>query len=265
MAKSLEPLELGVMFWADGDPAETLAELNRLGVCSGQLGIPGNLELNDPAAWKNFNIYTVFAAFEGESYADIPTVRRTVGFVPPATRKAREARMLQVSDFAAAIEAPGIATHIGFLTEDSGEIRDLVRRVCDHAAAHGQTFALETGQETAPALLEFISDVNRPNLGINFDPANMIWYGTGDPIEALEILAPYVLSVHVKDAVFGEERPLGEGDVGIGSFLAALKRLGYEGPLAIEREAADPAQRMRDIENGLALLGHAHFRRVGLC
>ena len=238
------------MFWA----GEDLSQLTRLGVRSGQLGIPGDFELTNPAAWKDFNIYTVFAAFEGESYADIPTVRRTVGFVPPATRKAREARMLQVSDFAAAIEAPGIATHIGFLTEDSGEIRDLVRRVCDHAAAHGQTFALETGQETAPALLEFISDVNRPNLGINFDPANMIWYGTGDPIEALEILAPYVLSVHVKDAKYLEETPLGDGEVGMERFVAELKRLGYKGPLAIEREASDPIQRMRDIESGLALL-----------
>ena len=44
---------------------------------------------------------------------------------------------------------------------------------------------LETGQETADGLLQFIADVGRDNLFVNFDPANMILYGTGEPIEAL--------------------------------------------------------------------------------
>jgi sugar phosphate isomerase/epimerase len=69
----------------------------------------------------------------------------------------------------------------------------------DHVAANGQKLHLETGQETAEHLLEFLIDVNRSNVGINFDPANMILYGTGDPIEALGILGSRVLSVHAKD------------------------------------------------------------------
>jgi L-ribulose-5-phosphate 3-epimerase len=260
MAKSLEPLELGVMFWAGGDPSKTLAELTRLGVRCGQLGLHGDVDTACASSWKTalnaaeFTVYTVFAAFEGESYADIPTVQRTVGFVPPGTRAARETRMLAVSDFAAELGVPGIATHIGFLNEDSIPVRELVRRVCDRAAVHGQTFALETGQESAEALLAFIHDVNRPNLGINFDPANMIWYGNGDSIEALGILAGHVLSVHCKDAYFMDERPLGEGSVDIPRFIAELKRIGYRGPLAIEREASDAVQRMRDIETGIELL-----------
>jgi sugar phosphate isomerase/epimerase len=227
--------------------------------------LPGDLDLNCAGEWKralecaNFTIYTLFAAFHGESYADIPTVQRTVGFIPPATRKAREVRMLAVSDFAAELAVPGVATHIGFVPEDSSRadyiaVREMVRRICDHAAAQGQTFALETGQERAEVLLDFIHDVNRSNLGINFDPANMIWYGTGDLIEALAVLAEHVLSVHCKDAEFGEERPLGEGAVGIDRFITELKRIGYRGPLAIEREASDPARRLRDIEAGLKLL-----------
>jgi sugar phosphate isomerase/epimerase len=269
MANSLEPLETGVMFWAGRDPAETLAELKRLGVRCGQLGVPGDLDLSGAAAWQtDFTIYTVFAAFTGESYADIPTVQKTVGFIPPATRGEREARMLAVSDFAAAMGAPGIATHIGFVPEDSDDpdyiaVREMVRRICDHASAHGQTFALETGQEPAEVLLDFIHDVNRDNLGINFDPANMILYGTGDPIEALGLLAPHVLSVHCKDGdwppagepdALGEEKALGAGSVGMERFIAELRKVGYQGPLAIEREASDPARRLRDIEAGIALL-----------
>ena len=110
----------------------------------------------------------------------------------------------------------------------------MVRHVCDHAATHGQTFALETGQESADALLDFLLLTNRDNLGINFDPANMILYGTGDPISALQTLAQHVLTVHCKDGdwppknspgALGEEKPLGQGSVGIERFIAKLKEI----------------------------------------
>ncbi len=269
-----KPLETAVMFWAGGDPTQTLAELADLGIQSGQLGIPGDLDLNCAPAWRdalktaNFRVFTVFAAYEGESYKDIPTVQQTVGFIPPETRAAREKRTLEVSDFAATIGAPGIATHIGFVPESATDpeyqaVRDAVRRICDHAARHNQTFALETGQEPAHILSGFLRDVNRPNLGINFDPANMILYGTGDPIEALGVLAPDVLSVHCKDGdwpdkaipgALGKECALGAGAVGIPRFLAKLREIGYTGPLSIEREASDPAQRVRDIRAAIGLL-----------
>ena len=112
-------------------------------------------------------------------------------------------------------------------------------------------------------LMEFIKEVGRENLGINFDPANMILYGTGDPIDALEILGPQLLSVHAKDgdwpakdtpAALGVEKPLGQGAVGIERFVAKLRQVGYRGPLFIEREGTDPQVRLADIEQGAALL-----------
>jgi len=269
MARSFEPLEIGVMFWAGRDPSGTLDELKQMGLRCGQLGLRGDLDLRCAGAWKaalsqaDFSVYTVFAAFEGESYADVRTVECTVGFVPPETRQAREARMLRVSDFAAEIGAPSIATHVGCLPQDPIEIREMVRRICDYASAHRQTFALETGQESAEALLEFLHDVNRENLGINFDPANMILYGTGDPIEALGLLAENVLSVHCKDGewpskdqpgTLGEERPLGQGAVGIERFITELKRIGYTGPLAIEREGLNASQWPHDVRAAVRLL-----------
>jgi len=271
----LKDMEIGVMFWAGRDPRETLRELKSLGVRCGQLGIPGDMPLEGAAAaWKpaladeNFTVVTVFAAYAGESYADIPTVARTVGFIPPSTRAEREQRTLAVSDFAAALGVPGIATHIGFVPEDplSADyiaVREVVRRVCDRAAGHGQTFALETGQESAAALLDFLQAAERGNLRVNFDPANMILYGTGDPIAALDTLAPHVVTVHVKDGdwppqdspgALGAEKPLGQGSVGMARFIAKLKEIGYKGPLTIEREAHDPAQRLRDIRMGISLL-----------
>jgi sugar phosphate isomerase/epimerase len=271
----LSDLEIGVMFWAGGEPYETVRELKQWGVRCGQMGIPGNMPLDGAAAgWKqalaeeNFTLVTVFAAYEGESYADIPTVERTVGFVPAATRTARELRTMAVSDFAAELGAPGIATHIGFVPEDPSSadylaVREMVRRLCDHAALRGQTFALETGQEPAPVLLDFLRATERANLRINFDPANMILYGTGDPIKALDTLGPQVITVHCKDGdwpprdspdALGEEKPLGQGSVGMERFIAKLKEVGYKGPLTIEREATDPVRRRRDIAMGVELL-----------
>jgi len=271
----LNDMEIGVMFWAGRDPYETIHELKSLGVRCGQMGIPGDMQLDGAAAhWKKaladeaFTVVTAFAAYAGESYADIPTVQRTVGFVPAATRTERELRTLAVSDFTAELGVPGIATHIGFVPDDPASpdyvaVRDVVRRVCDRAAAHGQTFALETGQESAVALLEFLRAADRPNLGINFDPANMILYGTGDPIAALDTLARHVITVHCKDGdwpprdvpgALGTERLLGQGAVGMERFIAKLKEIGYKGPLSIEREAHDPVQRLRDIRMEVELL-----------
>ncbi len=268
-------LEVGVMFWAAADAPLVVEKVKELGVTCGQLGIAGEFDLTHAEEeWKaalaahNFRLQTVFAAFIGEDYADIPTVERTVGFIPEATRSEREQRMYQVSDFAKAIGVGSIACHIGFVPEDPTHptyvaVRDLVRRLCDYATINGQTFALETGQEPAHALLTFFRDVDRANLGINFDPANMILYGTGDPIEALGILGPHVISVHAKDGdwppkdqpgALGTERKLGEGSVGMERFVAKLKETGYASQINIEREGQSPEQWREDQTAAVAML-----------
>ncbi len=73
--------EPGVMFWAERDNLEMARSL---GVSYGQLGIPGGMQLTAEAAakWKSaldaagFTLVTVFAAYEGEDYTDIPAVAR---------------------------------------------------------------------------------------------------------------------------------------------------------------------------------------------
>jgi L-ribulose-5-phosphate 3-epimerase len=270
----LHELETAVLFWAGGDPDETLEVLKRLGIRCGQIGLRWDFDLSCAPEWKralqaaSFTTTAVCAAYVGEDYADIPTVQRTVGFIPSLTRDVREKRTYRVIDFGAAIGAKSISTHIGFVPHDPGApnyvaVREIVRRVCDYAANRGQTFALETGQESAPELLAFLQDVNRENLGINFDPANMVLYGTGDPIEALDVLGKYVLSVHCKDGdwppaaqpnALGQEKNLGEGAVGIERFLDKLAQIGYKGPLTIEREGVDPAQWLKDVESSIHLL-----------
>lgn len=271
----LEDLEIGLMFWAGADARDTLRKVKEFGVRAGQLGFPGDLPLDGAAErWdkaltaEQFTPVTAVCSYVGEDYADIPTVQRTVGLVPPDTRKERVRRTKAVSDTARKLAIDSVACHIGFVPEEPddpvyAEIRDVAREICDHCGENGQFFTLETGQEPAKVLLRFIEDVKRPNLRINFDPANMILYGTGDPIEALDVLGKQVISVHCKDGdwppvdqpkALGVERPLGDGSIGIPRFIAKLKEIGYRGVLSIEREEQDANRRTADIRNAVALL-----------
>ena len=210
----------------------------------------------------------VFGGFEGESYADIPTVLRTVGLVPPTTRAARTREMKEIADFANLLGCKVVALHIGFVPHDAHaplyqEVLAVTREICDHCARHGQALHLETGQESADSLLQYITDVQRGNLFINFDPANMILYGTGEPIAALKKVGKYVRSVHCKDGKWaknpgqewGQETPLGEGDVGMENYLRTLQEIGYSGPLTIEREIPqEPERQKQEIGRAIRLL-----------
>ena len=210
----------------------------------------------------------VFGGFEGESYADIPTVGRTVGLVPAETRAERTTELKSIADFARQLGVDVVGVHIGCVPHDSNDAtyRDVLaatRDVCDHCASLHQALHLETGQEPADVLLKFLHDVDRSNLFVNFDPANMILYGVGEPLEALEQLGPHVRSVHCKDATWsdrpgetwGEEVPLGEGDVGFEDYLRTLQSIGYTGPLTIEREIPQEAARQKaEIGRAVSLL-----------
>ncbi len=276
--RAVNELELGAMFWAAGNPRETLQALKKAGVTCGQLGIDGGADLTPEflASWKealeaeDFPIITCFAAYTGEDYADVPTVAATVGLLPEKFRAERLVRTRQVSDAAAVLGVGAIGLHIGCVPEDTSNpdyiaVRDVTREVADYAATHGQVFALETGQEPAKELREFIADVDRPKLRVNFDPANMILYGSGDPIEALGLLGDLVVSVHAKDGVWptggpgslGVEKVLGTGDVGMRRFVAKLKEVGYRGPIAIEREGVEWDEKVADIATGVAALKDA--------
>lgn len=271
----LEDLEIGLMFWAGEDARKTLQNVKKFGLRAGQLGFPGELPLDGAAEqWdealtqEHFIAVSAVCSYAGEDYADIPTVQRTVGLVPPGTRDERVARTKAVSDVARKLAVDAVACHIGFVPHDPSQpayaqIRDVAREICDHCGENGQSFALETGQEPAKVLLRFMEDVDRRNLKINFDPANMILYGTGDPIEALEVLGKQVISVHCKDGdwppldkpeALGTERALGEGSVDLPRFVSKLKEIGYRGILSIEREEPDQEKRAADVRKAVSLL-----------
>ncbi|WP_437227056.1 sugar phosphate isomerase/epimerase family protein [Planctomicrobium sp. SH661] len=269
---------IGVFTSVDAGLGVHLEVVQELQVPTVQIHAP-HVETRTPEAASAFlsrckaagiTVTAVFGGFEGESYASIAETARTVGLVPQSTRAARVQEMKEISDFAKLLGCPVVALHIGFVPHDrsSADYQSLVtvtRELLDHIASNGQNLHLETGQETAEHLLEFIQDVDRKNLFINFDPANMILYGTGDPIDALKKVGHLVRSVHCKDGTWapeaergtgwGCEVALGTGDVGIETYLRTLKEIGYKGPLTIEREIPQDRERQKaDVGSAVRLL-----------
>ena len=272
-----QPRPLGVFTSIDagfGVPLSTAAEL---GVPSVHVHAPHAETRSDESADEfladcqaaGVTVTCVFCGFGGETYESIAKTAETIGLVPRDSRPARAAEAREMAAWAARLGCPVVGMHIGFVPERGGEdYRDLVavtQGLLDDLAKAGQRLHLETGQETAAHLIDFFEDVGRDNLGVNFDPANMILYGTGDPIEAVRALGGRVGSVHCKDAVaadeavrgveWGREVAIGTGEVDFRAYFEALKSFGYDGPLTIERELSeDPVQQKADIAGAVEYL-----------
>ena len=128
-----------------------------------------------------------------------------------------------------------------------------MRDVATHCKRNGQNFRYETGQETPITLIRAIRDAGVDNQGINFDLANLVMYGKANPVDAIELIAPYVQGIHAKDGMWptnprdlGEEVPIGKGKVDFPRLIARLKELNYGGAVTIEREVSGPDQ-IRDV------------------
>ncbi|MDR2643108.1 MAG: sugar phosphate isomerase/epimerase [Planctomycetaceae bacterium] len=208
----------------------------------------------------DIKITTVFLGFEGESYETIEITSQTVGFVPPKTRSARLVEAFEISDFAKLLGVTYIGSHIGFVPHDRrsneyAKVVETIRTLCEYLKKNSQALTLETGQESVQLLLMFMDDVACDNIFINFDPANLILYGIGNPIEALKLVGKRVRGVHCKDAVsttgtpgvdWGREVPFGSGEVDAEKFIKTLREIGYSGALTIEREIPEQPERQKE-------------------
>lgn len=271
---NVDLMEIGLVFWAEESAAATLAYLKSFGLRVGQLGVPPAIDCEKALGdWKaelpnsGVTLTSAVCCYAGEDYSDLEKVHESVGFTTPKYREERIARTREIAQLANGLGIRAVSCHVGFIPADReaalyAELRDVTRRLCDACAEYEQDFVLETGQESAKVLLGFISDVDRSNLKVNFDPANMVLYGSGDPIEALGMLREHVLSVHCKDGrspvqgsgLLGSECALGDGEVDFPAFLAQLKRIGYTGTLTIEREEPDLQTKNADVRKAIERL-----------
>jgi len=219
----------------------------------------------DAAAAAGVTITLFWCGYSGPVVWDYIDGPATIGLVPPATRALRVHELQRGAEIAHWLGVPDMATHAGFMPLNPKDpdylgMVDAVRQIAGACAEYGVTFCFETGQETPMVLLRCIQDVALPNLGINLDPANLLMYGNGNPVDALDLFGSYVRGVHAKDGEYptdghhlGEEKALGEGRVNFPVLIPKLKSHGYTGALTIEREISGP-QQVVDIQRAMALL-----------
>jgi L-ribulose-5-phosphate 3-epimerase len=178
----------------------------------------------------------------------------TLGLVPETYRGARIEHLKQFSDYARQLGIPALHTHAGFIPEDPNdrlyrESIEAFKEIVGYCRRNGQTFLYEAGTETPVTLLRAIEDVGLDNQGVNLDTANLILYGKGNPLDALDVIGPWVKGMHAKDGLYptgtrelGREVPIGQGKVDFPRLIARLKELNYRGAVSIEREISGPQQ-----------------------
>lgn len=270
-ASQAKGMRLGVITAIGKDPDPGIKRVKDLGFPTCQLyaGSSAGPELAKltRAAIERYGIEitSLIATGPAPEVYDFYRGPQTIGVVPREYRTARIAVIKRASDFAKACGISAVQTHCGFIPENPNdpvykEAVAAIREVAQYCKKNGQNFRCETGQETPITLVRAIRDAGVDSLGVNLDPANLIMYGKANPVDAVEVLAPYIQGVHAKDGLYptdpkalGAEVPIGKGKVNFPVFVRRLKEVGYRGALTIEREI-EGAEQTRDILESKAFL-----------
>jgi sugar phosphate isomerase/epimerase len=257
---------LAVCSWSlqPASPADGVAKLESTGIRRVQLALDPLRET--PGVWgetaalfrqKGITMVSGMFGCVGENYSTLETIRVTGGIAPDATWEQNWNNIRATAALAQQLGLKLVTFHAGFLPHEEKDpnFAKMLRRLAETAdvfQAANIDVGLETGQETAPVLVQLLQKLKRPNVGVNFDPANMILYDKGDPIAALRVLGPWIRQVHIKDArrtkvpgTWGEEVVAGTGEVDWPAFFATLQELNYTGDFVVEREAG--SQRVADV------------------
>ncbi|HWQ91006.1 MAG TPA: sugar phosphate isomerase/epimerase family protein [Clostridia bacterium] len=266
-------LRLAVCTWSlqPANPGELISRLQEAGIDRVQLALdPLRAE---PSVWgetarefqaNGISIVSGMFGCVGEDYSTLITIRETGGIAPDATWAENLRNIKATVVIAKTLGLKLVTFHAGFLPHDERDpaFAKLLNRLTEIAGLfekEGICVGLETGQETADSLVGLLRKLNQPNVGVNFDPANMILYDKGNPIDALGVLGPWIKQVHIKDATrtsvpgtWGLEVAAGTGEVDWTAFFKELNRIGFSGNLVIEREAGN--QRVTDIRQAKELV-----------
>jgi len=258
-----KPMAMGLLIKPSPSPEEKIAVVKKLGIPTCFLSLDAYIGKFTPALAKQmrdaldkYQIVATTAEVVNPqplkwNFVEGPS---TIGIVPREYRAARVDALKQTSDFAKQLGIGQIQTHCGFIPENpKDELYEetvlAIRELTDHCAGNGQSFLMETGQETPTTMLRVLKDVDRPTLGVGLDTANLILYGKANPVDAIKILGPYVKAMHAKDGKWptnpmelGQEVDIGKGEVDFTKVLSGLKAAGYKGAVTIERETSGPQQ-----------------------
>ena len=256
------------------DAYEVIAHAAKLGFDNGQLVVwDMNLyrediveQIQKACADFGFTLTAIWTGWSGPVIWSYPGMYASLGLVPAAWRAQRTQDILNGAAFARKLGVRDIITHMGFLPDDPFHpdhlgVVQAIRYISNTIAPYGQRFLFETGEELPNSLMQLFREVGTDNIGINFDPANLMINGRANPCDAMDRLLPFVLGCHAKDGVYpegfeakGREVQIGQGSVDFEKLLTKLFAAGYRGPLTIEREIPLGPERDRQLVEEKAYL-----------
>jgi len=245
---------VGVCSWSLRTDIAGVAEaMKKIGLEHVHLGIRPAVENAGVLAAiedQDWTISSTMIDFPQEDYSTLESIKVTGGIAPDKYWEQNLKLFIGAAETTAKLGVKYLSMHAGFIDESNPayikKFYDRIRALADIAGKKNLLLLLETGQESAGELRHFLEKLNHPAVGVNFDPANMILYDKGNPIEAVKVLTRWVKHIHIKDAIrtkqpgtWGVEVPWGDGEVGTEKFLKTLREIKFNGVLAIEREAGD--------------------------
>ena len=265
-----KPLRLGLIIGIGNDPDAAMAKVRDLGIPTCQAYVEEfhpdlAARLRQALNKHKIEATSLVVGGPGKEEWDFYNGPLTIGLVPRETRTARIAHIKKASDFAKECGIAAVQTHCGFIPENPndplyGETVAAIREVVGYCKSNSQNFRYETGQETPITLVRAMHDVGLESQGVNFDLANLILYGKANPVDAMEILGPYVQGIHAKDGMWptnprelGQEVPIGRGRVDFPKVITQLKKINYRGAVTIEREISG-ADQIRDVREAKSYL-----------
>jgi len=263
-------LGLVVQVKKGGTSEETIKHVHDLGIPTCQIFF-NDLNMSEAAplmaAMKKYDVQ-VSALSEhnpGPRVFDFDRGPSTIGIVPAKYRRERIEALKLAANFARACNIPAIHTHLGFIPEDPNDplypaAIAATKEVAEHCKERGVMLLCETGEETPITMLRMIQDVGTGNVFVNLDTANLILYGKGNPVDAMDVFGHLVRGTHMKDGLFptnphtlGDEVAIGTGKVDFSALFRKLREVNYTGTITIEREISGP-QQIADIQQSKVFL-----------
>ena len=260
-------MRVGLVVDIDKNYESQILRAKELGFTTGQLVVwdmsfytDENLEgLKKVLEREKFDVSAMWCGWTGPVNWGYPDMYQTLGLVPDWLRQRRLEDLERGADFAYKLGIDTVVTHVGYTPDDPFDPRRRamvfgLKILCAKLQARGQKFAFETGEEIPLTLNILINEIGLDNVGVNFDPANILTSGRGNPSDAMEMLIPRVFGMHAKDGIpakFGEVKGkqvlIGTGRVDFENLISQLKEGGYEGDIIIEHEMSGTEDRAKEI------------------
>lgn len=267
-------MRVGTLIPIREDPYNQIRHAAKLGFRSGQISIWNMSYYCDEVANTilkacsdfDFTVTAVWCGWSGPVIWSYPDMYTTLGLIPAGWRSQRTQDLLQGAAFARKLGVKNIVTHVGYMpdnpfNEDRIATVHAVRYICNEIDKYGQRFLFETGEELPLTLVQLIKEIGVKNIGVNFDPANLLINARANPRDALRLLSPYLHGFHAKDGVYpegtnpkGKEVQIGEGMANFPALIWYLTEIGYDGDLTIEREIDQSGSRDAQITASKAFL-----------